>query len=96
MLVAVDQIAPSAREILPPSAYNLFTDVLPMMLLFTIVAVALRVVTNLYSHSKFDFYHDLKALVYTLYVFLLFIFVTTKYFQIYSNNFIPFKEIFRY
>lgn len=96
MLVAVDQIAPSAREILPPSAYNLFTDVLPMMLLFTIVAVALRVVTNLYSHSKFDFYHDLKALVYTLYVFLLFIFVTTKDFQSYSNNFIPFKEIFRY
>lgn len=96
MLFATDIIAPSAQQILPRSAYNLLNDIIPMMLLFVIVAVVLRVITNLFSHSKFDFYHDLKALVYILYVFLLFLFVTTKDFQSISNNFIPFKEILRY
>ena len=96
MLFATDIIAPSAQQILPRSAYNLLNDIIPMMLLFVIVAIVLRVITNLFSHSKFDFYHDLKALVYILYVFLLFLFVTTKDFQSISNNFIPFKEILRY
>ena len=96
MLLATDILGPSAQEVLPKSAYNLFTDIIPMMILFIIVAVVLRTITNLYSHSKFDYYHDIKALVYVLYVFLLFMFVTTKDFQSYSNNFIPFKEIFRY
>lgn len=96
MLLANVLNTPTAQQVLPSGAYNLLTEIIPMMILFSIVAVVLRVVTNLYSHSKFDFYHDLKALVYTLYVFLLFVFVTTKDFQSYSNNFIPFKEIFRY
>ena len=96
MLLAADILGPTAHDVLPASAYNLLTDIVPMMLLFVIVAIVLRTVTNLYSHSKFDFYHDLKALVYVMYVFLLFIFVTTKDFQSISNNFIPFKEILRY
>ena len=96
MLLANEIMPRSAHDVLPSSAYNLFTDIVPMLILFIIVAIVLRVITNLYSHSKFDFYHDLKTLVYVLYVFLLFLFVTTKDFQSYSNNFIPFKEIFRY
>ena len=96
MLLATDILGPTAHDVLPASAYNLLTDIVPMMILFVIVAIVLRTVTNLYSHSKFDFYHDLKALVYVMYVFLLFIFVTTKDFQSISNNFIPFKEILSY
>ncbi len=96
MLLANEFLNHSAQQVLPKSAYNLLTDIVPMMVLFVIVAVVLRIITNLYSHSKFDIYHDLKALVYVLYVFLLFLFVTTKDFQSYSNNFIPFREIFRY
>lgn len=96
MLLANEFLNHSAQQVLPKSAYNLFTDIVPMMILFVIVAIVLRIITNLYSHSKFDIYHDLKALVYVLYVFLLFLFVTTKDFQSYSNNFIPFREIFRY
>lgn len=96
MLLANEFLNHSAQQVLPKSAYNLLTDIVPMMILFVIVAIVLRIITNLYSHSKFDIYHDLKALVYVLYVFLLFLFVTTKDFQSYSNNFIPFREIFRY
>jgi len=85
-----------ANSLIPTGMYNLLTGIFPMMILFSIVAIVLRFVTNIYSHSKFDFYHDLKALVYVLYCFLLFVLVTTNDFQSYSNNFIPFREIFRY
>jgi len=85
-----------ANSVIPNGVYSLITGVAPMMLLFSIVAIVLRVITNLYSHSKFDFYHDLKALVYVLYCFVLFVLVTTNDFTSYSNNFIPFKEILRY
>ena len=85
-----------ANTLIPTGMYNLLTGVFPMMILFSIVAITLRFITNVYSHSKFDFYHDLKALVYVLYCFLLFVLVTTNDFQSYSNNFIPFREIFRY
>ena len=85
-----------ANTLIPTGMYNLLTGVFPMMILFSIVAIVLRVITNLYSHSKFDFYHDLKALVYVLYCFVLFVLVTTNDFSSYSNNFIPFREIFRY
>ena len=85
-----------ANSLIPTGMYNLLTGVFPMMILFSIVAIVLRVITNLYSHSKFDFYHDLKALVYVLYCFVLFVLVTTNDFSSYSNNFIPFREIFRY
>ena len=85
-----------ANTLIPTGMYNLLTGVFPMMILFSIVAITLRFITNVYSHSKFDFYHDLKALVYVLYCFLLFVLVTTNDFTSYSNNFIPFKEILRY
>ena len=85
-----------ANTLIPTGMYNLLTGVFPMMILFSIVVIVLRVITNVYSHSKFDFYHDLKALVYVLYCFVLFVLVTTNDFSSYSNNFIPFREIFRY
>ena len=39
MLLATDILGPTAHDVLPASAYNLLTDIVPMMILFVIVAI---------------------------------------------------------
>jgi glycopeptide antibiotics resistance protein len=45
---------------------------------------------------KGNIWIEFKLLIYIIYSFVLFQLVTTTDFVSYSNNFIPFKEIFRY
>ena len=69
----------------------------PMVLISTIIIVSFRVTYLLKNHSKFVLYQDLLMLCFIIYVLCLFQVVTFQDTVNWSsNNFIPFKEIFRY
>ena len=80
-----------------PNEVNIvLKDIWPMLLLFIIVIVTIRVMDIILNKKKFVLYKDLFLLMFILYMFLLFELVTSTDFESYSNNFIPFKEIMRY
>lgn len=80
-----------------PNEVNIvLKDIWPMLLLFIIVIVTIRVIDVIINKKKFVLYKDLFLLMFILYMFLLFELVTSTDFESYSNNFIPFKEIMRY
>lgn len=81
---------------LPGKTFNIILEIIPMIILFAIVAIMLRVVISLYNHDKINVFNDFKTLMYVIYLFVLFQLVTTIDFKSYSNNFIPFHEIMRY
>lgn len=81
---------------IPTKVYDLFIGVLPLMILCTVVIISLRLTVIIYSHEDFILHNEIKKLFYILYVFALFILVTSTDFESYSNNFIPFREITRY
>ena len=69
----------------------------PMVLISTIIIVSFRIAYLLKNHSKFVLYQDLLLLCFIIYVLCLFQVVTFQDTVSWSsNNFIPFKEIFRY
>ncbi len=82
---------------IPNKTFDIINNIIPMVFLFTVVAILLRVVIATYTKSKISFYKETKLLVYILYLFVLFQLVTTTDYGSYGyNNFIPFKEILRY
>ena len=76
--------------------YSLIGEILPMILLFLIMAFLLKIAHIQLTHKKGNIWIEFKVVVYIIYAFLLFHIVTTTDFISYSNNFIPFKEILRY
>lgn len=76
--------------------YSKIGDVLPMILLFLIMAILLKIAHFGLTHKKGSIWIEFKVTLYIIYAFLLFHLVTTTDFISYSNNFIPFKEIMRY
>lgn len=69
----------------------------PMVLISTIIIVSFRIAYLLKYHPKFVLYQDLLLLCFIIYVLCLFQVVTFQDTVSWSsNNFIPFKEIFRY
>lgn len=69
----------------------------PMVLISTIIIVSFRIAYVLKNHCKFVLYEDLLLLCFIIYVLCLFQVVTFQDTVSWSsNNFIPFREIFRY
>lgn len=69
----------------------------PMVLISTIIIVSFRIAYVLKNHIKFVLYQDLLILSFIIYVLCLFQVVTFQDTVSWSsNNFIPFREIFRY
>lgn len=69
----------------------------PMLLIFVIVLITVRIAYLLNHHEKFCFYKELMSLVFLIYILLLFQLLTTT--EINKNggmNLIPFTEITRY
>lgn len=83
-------------ELIPMKVYDILLELLPMIILFTVVMATVRIVTSIYSKERFILYKEFKNLLYIIYCFALFQLVTTSDFESFSNNFIPFKEILRY
>ena len=81
---------------LPSKIYNVISDIVPMIILFIIMAILLKVVSVELGKRKGNIWIEFKILIYIIYSFVLFELVTSTDFSSYSNNFIPFKEILRY
>lgn len=84
------------KILIPNRVYNVILDVLPMVVLFSIVMSSVRLVTVAYSKEKIQWRKEIKNLIYIVYTFILFVLVTSTDFESVGNNFIPFKEILRY
>lgn len=76
--------------------YDILINLLPMIILFSVVMILIKIVAVIYIKEKILEYKDIKNLLYIIYCFALFMLVTTTDFSSYSNNFIPFNEIRRY
>lgn len=81
---------------IPVKVYNILIDLLPMIILFSVVMVLVKIVSVIYNKEKIVVFNEIKNLFYLIYCFALFQLVTTSDFSSFSNNFIPFHEITRY
>lgn len=81
---------------IPDKVHDILINLLPMIVLFSVVMIVIRIVIIKYTKEKIIVYKELKNLCFIIYLFALFKLVTTTDFQSFSNNFIPFKEIMRY
>ena len=81
---------------IPQKAINIVVDLWPMVILISVVLITVRLTFLVTNHKKIIIYKELISLSFVLYIVLLFSLVTTSDFESFSNNFIPFKEIFRY
>ena len=81
---------------IPKVAIDIIYELWPMLTLVSVVLITLRLVYLKESKKPFILYKELMGLCCIIYIILLFELVTSSDFNSYSNNFIPFKEIFRY
>lgn len=81
---------------IPQKAIDIVMDLWPMLTLFSVVLITLRLFYIKLNHKKFVLYKELISFSFIIYILLLFELVTSTDFESFSNNFIPFKEIFRY
>ena len=72
------------------------TENYPMILIFTTVLITIRIVYLIVHNEKFVVHKEMTTLAFLLYALLLFYVVTFQDMNYGTNNFIPFKEIFRY
>lgn len=75
---------------------NAISNNWPMLFIFTVVIVTIRVMYLIVHKEKFILYKELLALAFLIYAMLLFYVVTFQDVNYGTNNFIPFKEIFKY
>jgi glycopeptide antibiotics resistance protein len=75
---------------------NAINENWPMLFIFTIVIVTIRIVYLIVHKQKFVLYKELFMLTFLIYAMLLFYVVTFQDVNYGTNNFIPFKEILRY
>lgn len=68
----------------------------PMLLIFTVVIVTIRITYLVVHKDKFVLHKELFMLAFLIYAMLLFYVVTFQDVNYGTNNFIPFKEILRY
>lgn len=68
----------------------------PMILIFTVFVVTIRITYLIVHKEKFIFYRELFMFTALLYAMLLFYVVTFQDVNYGTNNFVPFKEILRY
>lgn len=79
---------------------SIFLDILkniwPMIFIFTVIIVSIRIVYLFHNKENFILHKELLMLCFILYILLLYYIVTFQDNNYGTNNFVPFKEIFRY
>ena len=79
---------------------NIFLDAIsnvwPMLFIFTIILVLIRLAYIFANKKKFIFYREIIMLCFIIYILLLYYIVTFQDNNYGTNNFVPFREIFRY
>ena len=79
------------------SLLEILGQVWPTILISSVIAISMRLVYLIKNKQKIVFYRELLALTFIIYVLCLFQVVTFQDTVSWSsNNFIPFKEMFRY
>lgn len=81
---------------LPGEFYTLINGIWPILCIFVVSLITIRLSYLVERHQKFVLYKEFFSLVFIIYILLLFELVTNTDVQGVSNNFIPFKEILRY
>lgn len=81
---------------IPRKAIEVLSDFWPMVLLFCIVIITMRVAYIIINRKPFVLYKELMGLSFLVYTLLLFELVTNTDFNSYGNNFTLFSEMFRY
>lgn len=72
-------------------------DIWPMLVIFLVVMIAIRLSYIRINHEKFVFYKEFLNLIFIVYVLLLFELLTSTEMNTNSGlNIVPFTEIFRY
>lgn len=75
---------------------DLVPGVWPLVIIISVIAVSLRVSYLMIDKKKFNIYEELMNLLFIIYILCLFHVVTYQDVNYGTNNFIPFKEMFRY
>ncbi len=75
---------------------NVFKENYPMLIIFTVVIVAIRLAYLIVNKKEFVFYKELFLFAFIIYSLSLFYVVTFEDNNYGTNNFIPFREITRY
>ena len=75
---------------------SVFVNNYPMIIIFTVTLIAIRLSYLIANKVKFKLYRELFMLSFVLYSMILFYVVTFQDANYGTNNFIPFKEITRY
>lgn len=75
---------------------SLLSGVWPMILLFCVVIISLRITYILKRKVKVAIYNEIFYLIFLVYILFLFHIVTFQDVAWSTSNFTPFKEIFRY
>ncbi len=71
-------------------------NVWPMLFIFAVILISIRITYLIQNKEKFMFHKELLTLCFIIYILLLYYIVTFQDNNYGTNNFIPFKEIFRY
>lgn len=79
---------------------SIFLDILhniwPMIFIFTVIIVSIRIAYIFCNKENFVLHKELLMLCFIIYILLLYYIVTFQDNNYGMNNFIPFREIFRY
>ena len=71
-------------------------NVWPMIFIFTVIIVSIRITYLILNKKRFILYKELLMLIFIIYILLLYYFISFHDNNYGTNNFVPFKEIFRY
>ena len=76
---------------------NAIAKIWPMLAIFLVVIIAIRISYLRINHEKFTFYHEFWNLIFVVYVLILFQLLTDSEINTTGGlNLVPFMEIFRY
>ena len=76
--------------------FKALKEVWPMVFIFTIILVSIRIFYLICNKQKLVLYKEITTLFFIIYLLLLYYIVTMQDSNYGTNNFTPFKEIFRY
>lgn len=80
--------------------FNMFlktiNNVWPMIFIFTVIIISVRIAYLICNKQKVILYKEITMLCFIIYILLLYYIVTVQDNNYGTNNFVPFKEIFRY
>jgi len=75
---------------------DIMPDIWPMVLIITVIVSSLRIAYLLKGNKKFCLHKEILSLIFIVYILCLYHVVTFQDVNYGVNNFVPFKEIFRY